>query len=86
MIMQPTLGEKLREMRELTELTQAELGLQLRMTQRKLSYLETDKREPNIDDLRAICTFFNISANYLLNLPADLYHPTTASRHRHSKS
>ncbi len=43
------------------------------MTQRKISYLELDKYEPSMDDIKAICNFFHISADYLLNLPKNLF-------------
>ena len=70
-----TFGEKLRYLREEKELNQTELGNKLGMTQRKLSYIECGKCEPNIDDLRAICKFFEISADYLLDLPDNFKYP-----------
>lgn len=73
--MKLTIGEKIRNLREEKELNQTELGKRLGMTQRKLSYIECGKCEPNIDDLKAICTFFDISADYLLGLPRNLKHP-----------
>lgn len=75
MKMKLTIGEKIRNLREEKELNQTELGKRLGMTQRKLSYIECGKCEPNIDDLKAICTFFDISADYLLGLPRNLKHP-----------
>ncbi|MBO5870635.1 MAG: helix-turn-helix transcriptional regulator [Clostridia bacterium] len=70
-----TFGEKLRYLREEKELNQTELGNKLGMTQRKLSYIECGKCEPNIDDLRAICMFFEISADYLLDIPDNFKYP-----------
>ncbi|MBQ4316761.1 MAG: helix-turn-helix transcriptional regulator [Clostridia bacterium] len=70
-----TFGEKLRYLREEKELNQTELGNKLGMTQRKLSYIECGKCEPNIDDLRAICKFFEISADYLLDIPDNFKYP-----------
>ncbi|MBE7043161.1 MAG: helix-turn-helix transcriptional regulator [Ruminococcaceae bacterium] len=67
--MELTLGEKIRKLREEMSLTQAMLGKKLNMTQRKISYIEQDKYEPSIDDIRAICLFFHISADFLLDLP-----------------
>ncbi len=75
MKMKLTIGEKIRNLREEIELNQTELGKKLGMTQRKLSYIECGKCEPNIDDLRVICAFFGISADYLLGLPQNLKHP-----------
>jgi len=75
MIMELTLGEKIRLLREDKELNQTELGIQLNMTQRKISYLELNKYEPGVEDMRAICRFFNVSADYLLGFPKNLPFP-----------
>lgn len=61
-------GEKLRDLREGRNLTQKQLGEKLHMTQRKISYLERGVYEPGLDDIRAICLFFGVSADYLLDL------------------
>ena len=67
--MKLTLGEKIKNLREDNDLTQGELGKLVNMTQRKISYIENNKYEPSIDDIRALCLFFNISADFLLDLP-----------------
>ena len=66
--MKLTFGEKIKNLREDRDLTQGELGALINMTQRKISYIENNKYEPSIDDIRALCLFFNISADYLLEL------------------
>ena len=73
--MKLTLGERLRNLREDADLTQSKLGVHVGMTQRKVSYIEQNKIEPNIDDIIAICRFFDISADYLLGLPTEKHHP-----------
>ncbi len=65
-----TFGETLRELRQDRGLTQKELGEALKTTQRKISYLETDKNEPSIEDLKRLCIFFDVSADSFLGLPA----------------
>ena len=75
MDMEMTFGEKLRMLREQQELNQTQLGDALGMTQRKVSYLENDKYEPSVDDLKVICRFFNISADYFLGFPKNLPYP-----------
>ena len=70
-----TLGEKVRLLREEKELNQTELGKAVNMTQRKVSYLENDTYEPSMDDLKALCRFFNISADYFLGFPKNLPYP-----------
>lgn len=70
-----TIGERLRALRENAELSQHALGEKLHMTQRKVSYIETGACEPSVEDLKEICLFFKVSANYLLGLPDNLNHP-----------
>ena len=73
--MEMTFGEKLRLLREEREINQTELGRALDMTQRKVSYLENDRYEPGLEDIKAICRFFGISADYLLGFPKNLPYP-----------
>ena len=70
-----TFGEKVRRLREEQELTQGVLGERLQMTQRRVSYIENDRYEPSLADIRAICRYFQISADYLLELPDNLPYP-----------
>ncbi len=67
--MRQSFGEKIRNLREDKDLTQAQLGKEICMTQRKISYLECGKCEPCIDDIIAFCHYFRVSADYLLDIP-----------------
>jgi len=67
--MKLTFGEKIKNLREDQDLTQGQLGKLVNMTQRKISYIENNKYEPSIDDIKAFCSFFEISADFLLDLP-----------------
>lgn len=67
--MKLTFGEKLRNLREDADLNQTQLGAAVNMTQRKISYIECGKYEPSIDDIIAFCHFFEISADYMLDIP-----------------
>ena len=73
--MELTFGEKIRLLREEKELNQTELGEALGMTRRKISYLECGRYEPSFDDLRALCRYFQVSADYLLGFPKNLPYP-----------
>ena len=75
MEMELTFGERLRLLREEKELNQTELGQAVLMTQRKISYLECGKYEPSIDDIKAFCRFFHVSADYLLGFSRPLPFP-----------
>ena len=70
-----SFGEKIRLLRENAELSQGQLGAELNMTQRKISYIENNKYEPSLEDIRAFCMFFNISADYLLGFSKHLPYP-----------
>ena len=73
--MEMSFGEKLKLLREERELNQTDLGQAVNMTQRKISYLENDRYEPSVEDIRALCRFFNVSADYLLGFPKHLPFP-----------
>lgn len=73
--MELTFGEKIRLLREELELNQTELGREVKMTQRKVSYIERGKYEPSMEDIRLFCKFFNVSADYLLGFPKNLPYP-----------
>ena len=70
-----SFGEKIRCLREEKELTQTALGKKLNMTQRKVSYIECGKYEPSIDDIKAFCEFFKVSADYLIGNKKGLGYP-----------
>ena len=68
MKMEMTFGEKIRMLREKAEMNQTQLGKAVHMTQRRISYIECDKYEPSMDDIRVFCEFFGVSADYLLGI------------------
>ena len=70
--MEISFGEKIRQLREDMDITQTQFGKKVNMTQRKVSYMENGTYEPSISDIKEICLFFNVSADYLLGLPQNL--------------
>lgn len=60
--------ERLRNIREDNDLTQAELGKILNKSQQGYNHIETGRAELNIDDLIRICKFYNLSADYIIGL------------------
>lgn len=72
-----SFGEKLKELRlqKLPPLTQSDLAIALGLTQRKISFLETGTSEPSLKDLSSICLYFNVSADYFLELPKNMSYP-----------
>ena len=59
----------------LESITQSEVGEKCNITQRKLSFIENGTTEPNLQDLRALCLYYGVSADYILGLPKGLKYP-----------
>ena len=66
--MEMTFGEKIKLLREMASMSQTQLGEELGMSQRRISYIECGKYEPSLEDIRLFCNFFDVSADYLLGL------------------
>lgn len=66
--------EKLKFLRlaKLPPLTQTDLANAIGVTQRKISFMETGVTEPSLKDLSALCRYFNVSADFLLELPQNM--------------
>lgn len=73
-------GERLKKMREAKGLNQGELACILNVGQTTVGMYENGHREPNIERLNQIATYFNVSLDYLVgrtNDPTKEYKPTT---------
>ena len=60
--------ERLREIREDRDLTQAEIGALIHKSQQGYNHIETGRAELKIDDLITLCRFYNLSADYVIGL------------------
>ena len=60
--------ERLRNIREDKDLTQAELGKLLNKSQQGYNHIEAGRAELKIDDLVKLCKFYNLSADYIIGL------------------
>lgn len=60
--------ERLRNVREDNDLTQAELGKLINKSQQGYNHIEAGRAELKIEDLVKICRFYNLSADYLIGL------------------
>ena len=60
--------ERLRNVREDHDLTQAELGKLLSKSQQGYNHIEAGRAELKIDDLIKLCQFYDLSADYLIGL------------------
>lgn len=72
-----SFGKNLKNLRcaKLPPLTQSDLANAIGVTQRKISFLETGASEPSLRDIAAICRYFNVSADFLLELPRNMEYP-----------
>ncbi len=64
--MKITFAENLKMLRENSKLTQQQLADALHTTQRKVSYWESGKIEPDLENLWKICDYFDISIDELI--------------------
>ena len=60
--------ERIRNLREDRDLTQAELGNILNKSQQGYNHIEAGRAELKIDDLCKLCQFYNLSADYIIGL------------------
>lgn len=60
--------ERMRNMREDRDLTQAELGRILNKSQQGYNHIEAGRAELKIEDLIKLCKFYNVTADYLIGL------------------
>ncbi|EGO6705205.1 helix-turn-helix domain-containing protein [Enterococcus faecalis] len=62
-------GDKLKKLREKRNMTQRELANLLFLKQSSISDYENNKSIPNGDIIKKISSIFDVSANYLLEIP-----------------
>lgn len=60
------LGDKIKYLRTIHNLTQAELAQKLKITRSALSLYELNRRSPDNDILIIIADFFSVTTDYLL--------------------
>lgn len=65
-IMKNSFSKNVREYRRISSLTQTDLANKLKTTQRKVSYWESGKIEPDLDTLIAIAELFDITVDDLI--------------------
>ena len=60
--------ERLRDIREDRDLTQAEIGQLLTKSQQGYNHIEIGRADLKIDDLATLCRFYDLSADYIIGL------------------
>lgn len=61
-------AKRLRFVREMREMTQAQLGAKADLDQTHIAHFEAGNRLPGVENLKAICKGLMVSADYLLGL------------------
>lgn len=60
--------ERVKELRTEKEISQKKLSQELGLSEKTISHYESGYSEPNLDILIKICTFFEVTADYLIGL------------------
>ena len=74
--------ERIKNVREDRDLTQAQIGKILNKSQQGYNHIETGRAELKIEDLVSLCKYYDLSADYLIGLidkPVS-YDPQKASK------
>ena len=66
--------ERLRNLREDRDLTQAQVGAVINKSQQGYSHIENGRAELKIDDLIVLCKFYNVSSDYIIGLTNNQRH------------
>ena len=72
--------KKLRDLREDADKTQAEIAAILGTTQQYYANYETGKRPLPVERLHILCTYYKVSADYILGLPEGLPYGLSKTR------
>jgi transcriptional regulator with XRE-family HTH domain len=64
-------GEKIKRARQELELRQIDVANAIGMNQSNYSKIEKGDQEPSLQQLKGICEYLHLDANYLLNINGD---------------
>ena len=64
-----SLGEKLKQARKQRKLTQTDVEKLTGINYKTLSNWETDFYRPNVDDLKKLALLYNVSIDFLMEMP-----------------
>ena len=68
-------NERLKNMREDRDWTQEQVAKMLQTTKQQISKYENSKQDMTVQVFRKLCKIYNVSANYILDLPKNGYDP-----------
>lgn len=61
-------GKRIRELRLENNLTQKQLAEKVQVDFRTVSFWETERFEPNIEQITKLCSFFGVSSDFLIGI------------------
>lgn len=61
-------GQRIRDLRKEKKLTQKQLADALGVDFRTVSFWETERYQPNFDQLVKLCVFFDVESDYIIGL------------------
>lgn len=65
------IGEKIKELRKNSKMTQEQLGDAIGVSKMAISYFEKGKKSPGRESLEKIADYFGVTTDYLLGRSAD---------------
>ncbi|MGU3355424.1 helix-turn-helix domain-containing protein [Bacillus wiedmannii] len=65
------IGEKIKELRKNSKITQEQLGNAIGVSKMAISYFEKGKKAPGRETLEKIADYFNVTTDYLLGRSED---------------
>ena len=77
--------QKLRNLREDHDMTQAQIAIVLGTTKNQVGKYERGEQDMNIKHLITLCTFYKVSADYILGLPEGLPYGHSKTKKRGTK-
>lgn len=69
------LGDRIRYLREITEKKQKDMANEFSVSENTWSQYENNKRTPDLETLKKIAEFFNVSIDYLVCIVDERYNP-----------
>jgi len=65
------IATRIKELRLEKKMSQAQLGQVIGVNDRTISNYESGKREPDIQTIKKLCDFFEVTSDYLLGFAED---------------
>ncbi len=65
------IGEKLYELRKKKGFSQEQLGYEVGVSRQTISKWEQDAMQPNLDNIKILCSVLNVDITYFINDTSD---------------